>query len=105
LSAQTLHPMEASFDQRVQRNSFTSSSRVIEMGKLITQKDLKEREQSVNALLNMVKLKVARRCGNTAIDICHPKGRAKDTLLAGLTKRQAYDVLYAIKMVLVHEKL
>lgn len=70
----------------------------------IRKSDLENAEDRVNALLNNIKLKVSYRYGYTAIDILDDKGRVLVTLVAGLTKREAYDVLHAIHTVIREER-
>ena len=65
--------------------------------------DLKLAESLANLYLKRVKLRVEGRYGYTAIDLTHPDGRVIDTLIAGLTKRQALQILQAIKRLLSFE--
>jgi len=65
----------------------------------ITKKDLEAMEERVNDLLEKIKLRVGYRYGYVAIDL-ERNGRVFDTLVAGLTKRGAYDVLYCIRQVI-----
>ena len=67
--------------------------------------DLEVMEQRVNALLRNVKVKVAHRYNYTAIDLTKPDGSIIDTLLVGLTKKEAYEILEAISSLLLHETL
>jgi hypothetical protein len=71
---------------------------------IITKEDLAYKETHVNCLLKKCKLKVAYRYNYVAIDILDKNsGNMKDTLIAGLTKRQAYDILEAISRILLLE--
>ncbi len=70
----------------------------------VTKKDLEMRERRVNELLNNVKVRVEYRYGYTAIDLTDENGKVKDTLISGLTKSQAYDILASIEKILVLEK-
>jgi len=69
----------------------------------IRRRDLEAMEERVNEVLERVKLRISYRYDYVAIDI-EQKGRVFDTLVAGLTKREAYDVLYAIKRVIELER-
>jgi hypothetical protein len=67
--------------------------------------DLMIREKQVNELLSNIQLKVSKRYGYVAIDILDKKtNNVKSTLIAGLTKRSAYDILTCIEIVLEIEK-
>ena len=67
----------------------------------ITDRDLRIKEEVVNGLLRKISLKVTRRYDYTAIDIySKTTGEFIDTLAAGLTKRQAFEVLESIERVL-----
>jgi len=67
-------------------------------------KDLSIKEQRVNDLLENIKGKIAYRYDYTAIDLVYPDGTMHDTLTAGLTKREAYQILDAIEAILRIEK-
>jgi hypothetical protein len=69
----------------------------------ITRNDLKVKEERVNELLKNVKLKVNYRYNYTAIDVTDNNGRIISTLISGLTKRQAFDILDSIEQVLRYE--
>jgi len=69
----------------------------------ITRKDLEAKEMRVNLLLHRISLRVGGRYGYTAIDI-YRNGKLVDTLVAGLTKKQAYTVLDCIERVLREER-
>jgi hypothetical protein len=51
----------------------------------------------------MIKLKVAYRYGYTAIDVLDDDGKMRDTLIAGLTKSEAFNILSAIERILMWE--
>ncbi len=70
----------------------------------VTKKDLEMEERRVNGLLNNVKVRVEYRYGYTAIDLTDENGRFKDTLISGLTKSQAYDILTSIEKILMLER-
>jgi len=70
------------------------------MSMRIKKKDLEAKERHVNQLLDKIKLKVCYRYNYVAIDILK-EGRVYDTLVAGLTKKQAYQILDAIDRVLL----
>jgi hypothetical protein len=69
----------------------------------ITKKDLAIKEERVNDLLKNIGLKVSYRYDYVAIDIIRD-GKIMETLIAGLTKRETYDILESIERVLVLEK-
>jgi hypothetical protein len=69
----------------------------------ITKKDLAVKEKRVNDLLKNIGLKVSYRYSYVAIDIMR-EGNVMETLISGLTKREAYDILDSIERVLVLEK-
>jgi len=69
----------------------------------ITKEDLEAMEERVNELLRRIKLRISYRYNYVAIDI-EQNGRIFDTLLAGLTKKEAYDMLYAIERVIELER-
>jgi hypothetical protein len=73
------------------------------MERRITKKDLTVKEGRVNELLKNIKLKVSYRYNYIAIDITK-EGKILDTLIAGLTKPQAYDILECLERVLTLEK-
>jgi hypothetical protein len=77
---------------------------VISMERRITKKDLTVKEGRVNGLLKNIKLKVSYRYNYVAIDITNTEGKILDTLIAGLTKPQAYDILECLERVLTLEK-
>jgi len=68
----------------------------------ITKADLEVKEKRVNQLLKKIQLKIAGRYGYTAIDI-YEGDRLRDTLISGLTKREAYNILDAIETILTLE--
>jgi len=71
----------------------------------ITKDDLRALEKWVNRLLRNVQVRVEYRNGHTAIDMHHhSSGRCMRTVLTGLTKKEAGDVLYAIDVILNYEK-
>jgi energy-converting hydrogenase Eha subunit F len=67
-------------------------------------KDLEYVEKTVNYYLKNIQLKVARRYNYIAIDIYKRDGGIIDTLIAGLSKREAYDILSSIARVLSLER-
>jgi hypothetical protein len=69
----------------------------------ITFEDVVKKAERVNSLLTKINLKPGRRYDYTAIDITDKSGRILSTLIAGLTNREAYDLLYCIEEVLVRE--
>lgn len=71
----------------------------------ITVKDLENAQEYANDFLKHINLKVGFRYGYTAIDVTDKDGRIFDTLIAGLTKRQAYDLLYALGKALWLERV
>jgi hypothetical protein len=71
----------------------------------IRDKDLELDEKIVNELLKNIQLKVSGRYNYTAIDIVDKKtNHVMDTLLAGLTKKQAHEILRAIERILELER-
>jgi len=62
----------------------------------VTKRDLEKKVERVNYLLRNVKLKVAYRFGYTAIDVMK-NNVPFETLISGITKRQAYDILDCIE--------
>jgi hypothetical protein len=68
-----------------------------------SRKDLEALEERVNALLKRVRLHVCHRNGYTAIDVVAKDGRTIDTLTAGLTMREAYELLAALERSLALE--
>jgi hypothetical protein len=73
------------------------------MSTRITQSDLDIREERVNDLLkelgSKLRLKVGGRYGYTAIDLLKDD-RMYNYLIAGLTKREADNILYCIERIL-----
>jgi len=70
----------------------------------ITKSMLEAKEKSVNQYLSKIKLRVAYRYNYTAIDIQKSdSGIMLDTLISGLTKREAFNILNAIETVLWNE--
>lgn len=65
---------------------------------------MEELEHLVNQQLNNINLRITRRYNYFAIDICNKDGQVLTTLLAGLSGRQAYDILNAILSILCWEK-
>jgi len=73
------------------------------MGMRISKRDLEVVEKRVNSRLKNIQLKVSQRYGYTAIDI-KKDAEIYDTLIAGLSKREAYDILKCIERVLMLEQ-
>jgi len=73
------------------------------MSARIGRKDLEAAERRVNSMLRKIQLKVSSRYNYTAIDITDKRGIMIGTLVTGLSKRQAYDILEAIAEVLMRE--
>ena len=74
------------------------------MSKRITNSDLKLKEEVINAKLDKIQIRVAHRYNYTAIDLYDKQtGEYMFPLIAGLTKRQAYEILEAINTILQHE--
>jgi len=69
----------------------------------VTSRDLKVKEERVNALLREVKVRVGRRYDYTAIDMTDDEGKVLDTLAAGLTSREAFTILDCLENVLRRE--
>jgi hypothetical protein len=69
----------------------------------MTVKDLKAKEERVNALLREVKVRVGRRYDYVAIDMTDDEGKVLDTLAAGLTSREAFTILDCLENVLRRE--
>jgi hypothetical protein len=69
----------------------------------VSKEDLAVKEKRVNDLLKNIGLRVSYRYGYVAIDIMR-NGNIMETLIAGLTKREAYDILDSIERVLALEK-
>jgi TATA-binding protein-associated factor Taf7 len=70
------------------------------ISKRISKNDLEAMEKRVNQLLNSIKLKVAYRYSYAAIDVLDDDGKVRDTLIAGLTKSEAFSILSAIERIL-----
>ena len=67
-----------------------------------TNAELKRAEEDVNYYLEPYgyEVKVGRRYDYYAIDIYHIDGGMYDTLRTGLTKGEAYDILYTMSRIL-----
>lgn len=65
--------------------------------------ELERKTERVNELLERQMLKPSTRYGYVAIDVCDREGRVCETLLAGLTRREALDFLDALERVLLRE--
>jgi len=70
----------------------------------ITKQNLEAKEKRVNGLLRNIQLKISYRYNYTAIDITDKQGNIKTTLIAGLTKTEAYNILDCIEAVLTLEQ-
>jgi hypothetical protein len=68
----------------------------------VREADLELAEKVTNSYLKSVQLKVGYRYGYTAIDIVRD-GQVIDTLVAGLTKGQAFDLLTTVQKLLILE--
>jgi len=73
------------------------------MSSRVSKEDLEHMERRVNSYLKNIQLKVAGRYNYIAIDIYKRDGSVLDTLAAGLTKREAYEILRCIAEVLRRE--
>jgi hypothetical protein len=73
------------------------------MSSRISKEDLEYMEHRVNSYLKNIRLKVAGRYNYIAIDMYKKDGSVLDTLAAGLTKREAYEILRCIAEVLRRE--
>ena len=69
----------------------------------VSKQDLKAKEERVNSLLKKAKVKVAFRYNYVAIDLMDNRGVMVSTLVAGLTKAQAHEILWCIERVLLME--
>jgi len=69
----------------------------------VTNRDLKTKEEIVNGLLRNVSLRVEKRYNYIAIDICDKSGKVLETLIAGLTKKQTYNILDVVERILMLE--
>jgi len=65
----------------------------------ITKNDLLIKASRVNKFLKKINLIPSWRYDYTAIDIADKEGRIKDTLVAGLTKAEAWQILESIERV------
>lgn len=72
--------------------------------KRITKKDLEEIAKSVNSLTNKINVKVSYRYGYVAIDLYYKDGKFVGTLVSGLTKSQAYEILESMYNMLRTDK-
>jgi len=70
----------------------------------ITKKDLEIAEKRVNDLTKQCNIRVSYRYNYVALDLETKQGTTFDTLVTGLTKREAHRILYAIEQVLSFEK-
>jgi len=71
----------------------------------ITNYDLSIHEKRVNELLKNVQLRISRRYNYIAIDLFDNKTKTlKETLIAGLTKKQTLEILEALERILTLEK-
>ena len=69
-----------------------------------TYSQLKELEKRVNHYLRNVKVRVSKRYDYYAIDLYHPSGEYQlDTLVSGLTAKEAREILEALANVLWYE--
>jgi hypothetical protein len=73
------------------------------MSSRISKEDLEYMERRVNSYLKNIRLKVAGRYNYIAIDMYKKDGSVLDTLVAGLSKREAYEILRCIAEVLRRE--
>jgi hypothetical protein len=74
------------------------------MSSRISKEDLEYMERRVNSYLKNIQLKVAGRYNYIAIDMYKKDGSSVlDTLAAGLSKREAYEILRCIAEVLRRE--
>jgi translation initiation factor IF-3 len=72
----------------------------------ITKQDLEAKEKRINELLEKdtnIKIKVSYRYNYVAIDI-FLGNKIFDTLIAGLTKKEAYNILESIEKALAFKK-
>jgi len=70
----------------------------------ISKRDLKAIESRVNSRLKKIELRVSYRYGYVAIDI-YRDGVNCDTLIAGLTNKEAFNILECIERVLMLEEI
>jgi len=72
----------------------------------ITDKDLKVKEKAVNELLDKVQVKIGHRYSYTAIDLVSKENNTMiTTLIAGLSRKEAFEFLEAIQTLLRYEKV
>jgi diphthamide synthase subunit DPH2 len=70
----------------------------------ITGKDLEEAVKRVNSILDNIELIISYRYNYVAIDMkSRKRGMLIDTLISGLTKREAYNILKCIETVWTQE--
>jgi hypothetical protein len=70
----------------------------------VTWSDVERAADNLNYFLKNVNVKPGRRYGYTALDITDKEGHIKDTLIAGLTKREARDWMDAMAHLLRYEQ-
>jgi len=69
----------------------------------ITKNDLLIKAKRVNKFLQEINITPRFRYGYTALDIEDKEGKIKDTLIAGLTKTEAWKILDCIEWVFYFE--
>ena len=98
--------MQFVHEKKIERNekllsqvepSFSGSSRV-------TWSDVERAAERLNYYLKNVNVKPGRRYGYTALDVTDKEGNMKDTLIAGLTMREARDWMNAMENLLRYEQ-
>jgi hypothetical protein len=75
------------------------------MSTSFTKEAIERMAKRVNERLKNIELRPAYRYGYTAIDVFDKKtGHMKETLISGLTKREAFEILFIIEYVLRQEQ-
>lgn len=69
----------------------------------ISKEELERQERFVNTLLSNVKVKVAYRYGYVALDLYSANGICLSTLVAGLTKAEAFTILDVLETIIKWE--
>jgi len=70
----------------------------------VTWSDVETAAERLNYYLKKVNVKPGRRYGYTALDVTDKEGNMKDTLIAGLTMREARDWMNAMENLLRYEQ-
>jgi len=69
----------------------------------VTKEDLMEKQKRVNEALRNINIKVCFRYNYTALDLLDKQGKIIDTVVAGITKIEAFRILNSIETVLLYE--